>query len=586
MTEPRYRFSKGLARALFSTFLILLVGDQFAYSQQSGLKIPDSLAGKDYDYFIEKLDADSNNAELDKLYGNVYLRKAMREKNWGHAINAWKTIIHKSHRNLKLVYTDSLIATAKQSKDKLIIAKAHIYKGAVLYQLNRYQQALEEYLLADRLIAGTGNKYYAYQLKYLIGQIKCYLGYYEEAIALLRESVVFYQAKGGRPYLSALHSLGICYQKTRQLDRSSATNSLGLKEALATKDTEVVPYFINSEGVNQYLKGHYKASLESLNKSYIDLSKGDDIANQTTTLFYIGKNYLALGQEEKAMPYIKKVDEAFVSDTFIRPELREAYEILINHHHAVGDLKMELHYNNQLRKVDGYLINNFKYLSTKILKEYDARKLLQETKKQRDDETKELREAHRKTQEVLQKRNTTIKMGIVIFMLLLAMIVYAVNAHRKDKRVTKQKFEKYLEKKNAPKKIQAPRDENALDINPDIVESILRQTEQLRHSKKFLEKDLSVTKLAEYFNSNTTYVSKVINHYKGCKVMEHIYELKVDYIVELLQAEKKYRNYTNKALADEAGFSTVQQFVKCFEKQVGLSPTNFIGQLKELKGEV
>lgn len=150
----------------------------------------------------------------------------------------------------------------------------------------------------------------------------------------------------------------------------------------------------------------------------------------------------------------------------------------------------------------------------------------------------------------------------------------------------KKKFEALMSKTettsktNAPVSLQKYRGKE-LDINPNIVEGIINRLEKFETSDKILQKDLTLIKLAGYLNTNTKYASKVIVHVKGKKSNEYINELKINYILNKLKTESKYRNYTNKALSDEAGFGSVQNFTKAFKNQTGLSPTYFIQELNK-----
>jgi AraC-like DNA-binding protein len=63
--------------------------------------------------------------------------------------------------------------------------------------------------------------------------------------------------------------------------------------------------------------------------------------------------------------------------------------------------------------------------------------------------------------------------------------------------------------------------------------------------------------------------------------VEYINALKIDYLITLLHEDKRIRNYTNKALAEEAGFSSTQRFANAFLTKTGMPTSFFIEQLKE-----
>ena len=87
--------------------------------------------------------------------------------------------------------------------------------------------------------------------------------------------------------------------------------------------------------------------------------------------------------------------------------------------------------------------------------------------------------------------------------------------------------------------------------------------------------------MATLLNTNTKYVTKIIAKHRDKGTIDYITDLKIDYIIELLKTESKYRNYTNKALGEEAGFGSTQNFTKSFKERNGISPTYFIYKLKK-----
>jgi AraC-like DNA-binding protein len=119
-----------------------------------------------------------------------------------------------------------------------------------------------------------------------------------------------------------------------------------------------------------------------------------------------------------------------------------------------------------------------------------------------------------------------------------------------------------------------------LSMHPDIISTVLRHLDQFEQRKDYLEKNITLVRLAAMFDSNPTYVSKIILHYKGKRSIEYINDLRIDYVIHKLRQDAKSRNYTNKALSDEAGFATAQHFTRSFNKRVGMSPARFISQLR------
>ena len=525
-----------------------------AYAQQNNFVLPDSLSTKDYEYFINNILYEEKDSIKERLYAQSWLAKAKREKNYGQMAHSYKALIYTSNKKLQLIYVDSMLATAKRTADIEFIASGYMTKGVVQYDRKEHMNALDSYLKADEYISKTNNPYLSYKVKYVIAQIKYYLEFYDEATALFQECVNYFKENNDRAYLNSLHSLGLCYNRIGKYDLCSQMNQTGLSAGVRIKNSEMEPYFIHSEGVNQYFKHNYPDAIKKLKKALPAIKEYKDFTNETTAYFYIGKSYWALKVKKKALPYLKKIDEAFQNQKYIRPDLREAYEILIDYYKQQNNKDLELYYNSTLIKVDQQLLKDYKYLSGKIHKEYDTKKILR---------------THRNIEQY----------WTIIITLMTVIISILVYRHYKNKRL----FEELMNRK--PETAQSLVSNNTgketeLDINPELVTVILKNLEKFERNKKYLEKDMTLAKMALLLNTNTKYVSKIIARYRDKGTVEYITYLKIEHIIELLINENKYRNYKNKSLSDEAGFGSTQIFTRAFKNQTGLSPTYFISKLR------
>ncbi|SCY96364.1 hypothetical protein SAMN02927903_03122 [Flavobacterium caeni] len=533
------------------------------YGQQNGKSPVDTLKGKSYEYFLDKFEEDEQ-SDASKIYGIAYLKKAKSENNWKHILNAYKIILHQSEKRNRIYYADSMIYAAKHTQENDLIGSAYLTKGIVYYDMTDYNNALDNYLIANNHLIGTADKYLEHKTKYNIAQIKYYLGYYDDAASLFKESAAYFKNEDDIPYLSSLHSLALCYSRLEKFGQCTITNDFGIKEASRLEYYEAIPRFVNSEGINQFFRKNYSISIGKLNETLPSFIKNKDFAGETVTCFYLGKNYWALNQREKAMQYFLKVNKAFIERNYIYPYLRESFEITIDYYKSENDLQAQLKYIDQLLLADKYLTNNYKYLYGRIHKEYDTKKLLHA----KGEIEKSLR---------FEKQQNII--FIILIAILLAWLGYMIYKSRENKR----KFKRLMERKAQQVKLTAEaklKNTDTLKMNPEVKASILKHLDNFESSEKFLEKGITLPKLAKKFNSNIVYVSKVISHSRLKKSTDYINDLKIDWIIIQLRENSKFRNYTNKALGEEAGFSTTQHFTRAFYKNTGISPTFFIQELK------
>lgn len=534
--------------------LLWLCLHHYASAQQLNFIMPDSLSSKEYDYFRKKIRYEEKDSLKERLYALTWLAKAKREKNFGQKALAYKALIYTTDKKLQRSYADSMLTAARRTADMELIGSAYMTKGIQHYNCEEKLEALENYMIADEYISKTNNHYLLYKVKYVIAQIKYTLEFYDDATLLFQECVKYFKKNNERAYLNSLHSLGLCYNRVGNYEASSQMNQTGLSEGLSFKNNEMQAYFLHSEGINQYYRRNYPDAIKKLTAVLAEMKKTKDFANETTAYFYIGKSYWFQRLEQKALPYLKKIDEAFQKQNYIRPDLREAYEILIDYYQQQNNKELELYYSSNLIKVDQLLHKDYKQLSGKILKEYDTKKLLES-----------------------QKSSDPYWIAVVSLMTLLLGVLG--RRHFKNKRLFQELMHRRPEK--VPSLVSYPSTkENELDINPEVTAAILKNLEKFEQTKKYLEKDITLAKLAPLLNTNMKYASKIILHYRNKRTVDYIINLKIDHIIELLKNESKYRQYTNKALAEEVGFGSTQNFTRAFNSRTGLSPTYFINKLK------
>ncbi|WP_296151167.1 AraC family transcriptional regulator [uncultured Flavobacterium sp.] len=539
---------------------LLLLACQLSFAQQRFV-VPDSLVHKSYAYFAERLDEDELPSAVSHIYSESYLQKAKSEGSYSDMVGAYKAMLYLSKNNMRIAYADSMVHAAAKANSRSLLGAAHLTRGIVLYDLKKYEKALDAYLLADEMIADSGDAYLQNKLKFNVAQIKYYLGFYEEASAMFAGCVSYFEKDGGTPYLSSLHSLGLCYSSLGKLDLCSLTNELGLKEAISSGNESFAPYYVHSEGINQYFKKNYSGALSKLRQALPGIKNNGHEASETMAHFYMAKSHIAMGNYSLALPFLKKVDSSFSQKDYIRPDLRESYELLIRHYKKQGDLKAQLYYVNRLLRADSIIEKNFRYLSAKMSRVYDTRELLESRKKL---------EGRLQSKEIIARI-----LAVLLFIAAVLVVLLAIGNARKRKiydRLMSEEIPFSEQEKWAPPK-------GEIGINAEVVESILAGLLKFESGKSFLEKDLTISRLAAILDSNTKYAAKVIYHHRGQKSIDYINGLKVAYMVKLLKESARHRNYTQQALAEEAGFNTSQHFARAFLKHVGIAPTYFIERL-------
>lgn len=510
-----------------------------------------------------------------------YINKAKKEKNYEKLLQGYKDgVFYSSSNEEKLKYADSAVWAAKLSKNKDLISSAYIEKGVVYYyHYKKYQPALNEYLTAYEYSKNTDNKFLKFQNLYHIGVVKSYLGYYAEASDLFKQCIYYYGQKSKsnlhpneifnnkKGYLNSLHQLIICYRNLGKIREADSAIKTGLSEVGNNPDyAQEKGYFLLAKGISDFKKETYPLALDNLNQSLSPIKKAGDFAWLSVDYFYIGKSYLYSKNTKESIVYFKKVDSIFQKHQFILPELRENYEILINHYKKEKDQGQQLYYTGQLLKADSIISKDFTYLAPKIHKEYDTKTLLEEKNK-------------------LEKANSWgnfIIIGLIIFAL--GLIILLIKRYKIQKNI-QQKYilleEKFILQQNPSEKPISTTEEKRTSLDEGKVEELLRKLKIFEDKKEFTQKGLTINKLASQFGTNSNYLSQVINEYKEVNFNKYLSELRINYITNLLFENKEYLKYGIETLAKECGIASRQNFSDLFYEINGIRPTDFIRKRKQ-----
>lgn len=510
-----------------------------------------------------------------------YINKAKKEKNYDKLVQGYKdAVFYTISKEKKLMYSDSAIWAAKLSENRDLISIAYLEKGVVYYyHYKKYQQALNEYLMAYEYSKDTKNEFLKFQNLYYIGVVKSYLGYYQESAELFKQCIDHYRSQSKsklhpnevfnnkKGYLNSLRQLIICYRHLGKDKEADSEIETGLSEVGNHKDyAQEKGYFLLSKGISSYKKNQYKDAIESFTQSLIPVKNNDDFAWLAVDYFYMGKSYLGLKNNSESISYFKKVDSIFQKNQFILPELRENYELLINHYKKEGDKEQQLYFTGQLLKADSIISKDFIYLSSKIHKEYDTKTLLDEKNK-------------------LEKANSWgsfIIVGLVI--IAIALVILLIIRYRREKDI-QQKYilleEKFSTHQNPSEKPLPIIEDKRVGLDEGKIEELLRKLKSFEDKKDFTQKGLTINKLASQMGTNSNYLSQVINDCKGMNFNKYLSELRINYITNLLFENKEYLKYGIETLAKECGIASRQNFSDLFYELNGIRPTDFIRKRKQ-----
>lgn len=540
-------------------------------------KIPDSLKTFSFDETKKRFykEVNDENFDLAKVYANAYINKGKSKKDTLQIASGYRLFTFIVKPKVAIIYADSAIHITKNKVYKNYPSEGYILKGYYLYNIGLYNDALDNYLTALSYAVNNNHTKQQLTIRQAIGILKNRFGDYKESLKIFKEHYNYikalpnYRKKYTKEYLLSIFNIYTNFLRSKKLDSANLYIEKGISESLKLKDSSFYYDFVAAAGYSAYYNKKFKIALDSLNKAAPFLENYSLAIN----MYYKGKSYENLKKYDQVLKQFMKADSIYNVDKDLFPELRDIYEFVIDFYKKKKDKDKQLFYLEKLLGIDSILDKQNNHLSSKITKKYDTPLLLKEKQ--------ELISS-------LRKKNQRSYIGLIISSSLALLIGIFLIYYIKLQKKYKQKFIDIIDKtrhdkKEPVSKIEIDKNAKKLGINQEIINSVLDQLTIFENDKIFLNNNITVASLAKKFNTNTTYLSKIINAYRGKKFSTYLKELRINYVVEQLQTNTIFRKYSVKSIAYEVGFNNVDHFSRVFNEITGIKPSYFIKQLEKIE---
>jgi len=316
-----------------------------------------------------------------------------------------------------------------------------------------------------------------------------------------------------------------------------------------------------------------KVAISNFNKALWLLSQIDNEAAVVKGFMYegLGRAFIEQKEYQKSKPYLDKALKIANKSNDLNLN-EEVYCDLALYYMETGDKAKFKYYNN----------------------------LFQAARENSIDANKESSEifVNRLEERQHQIRQQYIIMVIGFSLVLLVLIIIIIRGILKRKRQYR-KFRQILRDlatNSEPFTTLQVVDENATDtvvktamgdkeiMSIEVEKAILERLSAFEHGDAFINTSINLATLSVMLETNSKYLSYVINKHKGKDFSNYIGDLRIYYILRKLESSPEYLNYKISYLAEKAGFSTHSKFTAKFTLVTGMSPSAFISLLrKEVK---
>jgi AraC-like DNA-binding protein len=185
----------------------------------------------------------------------------------------------------------------------------------------------------------------------------------------------------------------------------------------------------------------------------------------------------------------------------------------------------------------------------------------------------------KKAEEKLKVKSTwIIILGAITGLIALIGIYFYIRV-RKTKKKVKELMDGIKPIKSSSRKVGT----HPESVPEEIRNELLMKLESFEKSDLYLRKELDMAQLAQEMETNTSYLSIIINHYKQMSFPKYIKDLKISTAIERLSKDPELLKYNYQGLAEIFGFKTGESFSKAFYQRTGVYPSHLLKELRHRK---
>lgn len=588
-----------LKRCPYILFLCVLIHIS-SFSQEDLLQdyIPiDSLIQKDYKTLIAYYNESEPGYQVkpDSLLAHhvamSYLYKGSQDRDSLQIGKAYSML--GQLEGFRIDYLDKAIAYTKNSDDKFQPALAYNLKFATYYYHGNYKDASKTLLKAYEYAKKRENTKLAYDFEYNIHTLNSNWGDKRSSIEGFLKYLIFlnssefnsvfpeytdYQKENAyldthynlastyydlAEYQNAIHHLDSIYERKSESEFSKFSNQF----------PEYRNKILGLRGAISYRYGNYQEAL-----GYTDLyllnTDIDNLYGISRSLLIKGLIKWELGEKPEAIDNLKKSDSIYqyTQDEF--EELGEGYQVLIAYYREIDDLESQLEYLNKYIVFEKNINSNYIEIGNRIKQEYTIPLLLAEKEN---------------TIEAFAMRNSKnrIYYAILVGLIVVGIVLFVFQWYKK-----RQLYKRFIalstsiNESSTRASVIQEKEQLILTQKKELHEFDEKQLYQIKDGLKefelnndFLNASITLQSLADKLETNTSYLSKYINTVHGINFATYISNLRIEYALQKLQNDVKFRSYTIAAIAKEVGFSNTRSFTNHFKRITGITVSYFMKKL-------
>lgn len=498
-----------------------------------------------------------------RIVAKVHYDKARLEKDTFQMAKSYYYRFFNEDYTTAMSTADSLVELTK-NMNYYYPAQAYLMKGYRQYNNGFYSEAFKSHISAHKHASKNNNQEQIFDAMISIAAIKNIHGFEAEALDIYLSSLDNIKNQDlsdtvkHDKYMLLLFNISLGYLRLTRLDSSRIYAKKGYAEALRIKKSDSYKNFIILNAQIDFHSGNYIKCRDSILK-YI---KQNDIYNNPDRLIYLGRVSDILGDSVQTRKYFKEIDSLVTISKKPIKGIKEVYQYLLIDAIKKNDTKNQLSYINKLTYFDSLLNINKHKTNNLATIGFDVPLLKRE-----------------KTALAIQlnKRTNVIKTISVIGILLIIFIFFFALKYSKINKKLKKTIRE--EAKPITKIVSSKEPPN---ISLDMLKLVQYGLNKFEQEKGYLNHEVTQEKLAKKIGTNSTYLSIVINHYKGINFSSYLKDLRItDALNTLRDSPEMAKKYTIGGLASVFGFKSGDSFSRALHNKTGVNASSYIKKLSK-----
>lgn len=490
----------------------------------------------------------------------------------------------------------TLTSCSSMQEKKVGYAATLKSKGEMCYNAGRYSEALE-YLTKglDQAKKENNQKMYNSCVGY-IGNIYAQMGDYNRALYYFKRGFES-SVKNHDNYLQSHFVINIVAAYCMMNDLKNAKAFFKLQTQIPTKDiTNKKYYFLYNQGIIAQAENNMEMALYYHNAA-LKYAQEKNMGNEYVMGQYneLGGIDMKAGNTTEAISYFNlclKMAQQMKSNK----DIVKIYQCLSQAYAKAGNKTLAAKYKNLYLGLSDSIFNQDQfYIANSKLFAYENN----ENKQQIDN--------------LVSRNNTQLAVIVVILLVMGGLAVFYMILRKKNRslldaqRMLVNKNEELMKNEQKNKDLlkqyvnavngnNGSNDEEALKeertdigLNEEQINRLLNNINNVMEDVTVISKsDFGLNTLAQLVDSNTKYVSWIINDVYGKNFKTFLNEYRIREACKRLSDDEHYGNVTIQAIYQELGYNSAAGFIQAFKKVTGMTPSTYhklVVDKSEMMGE-